>query len=563
MHRNEDSTRSSSLSLPQRLLYAGGHFGVSALTLVVLQWAIYFYKGSPKAGLPCRVDPMLFTIALLVGRLIDAFADPLVGFWSDRTRTRWGRRKPFIALGILPLTLFFVLIWWTPEAPIASSPLGMDDLKDPAGLATKLGKASDPLSQYLRGRFSEEAQRQLEEYDVSGPPSEALQRALVGELNRLRQGDLLYEEQRFAQVELTEEIQTQIKDEPQGEALLCLNRLLLEEAYPHEIAKSSQVSVVNFVYLLVVLTGFFFAFTIVTCPYLALLPEIVQSDQERVGLSALQAVFNVLGNIAGATAAGLLIEHVGFVGMGLVLGGVSALTFALACLGPKERHMAASTVAPLGLRQALVQTFANKPFRHFGGGFLPFWIGLSIVLAAIPLFVKELLQGSEAQAGLLTGVALITAVLSFPLTTRVVARKGKRWVFLTSMTWFILVMPFLGTVGRWPLPLSSFGQAVILMILAGPALGGLLVLPYAILADITDYDEQITGQRREAMYFGVQAFLSKAGMGLGPACANLIFTFLGSTAAQPWGLYLSGVFAAAFTGIGLLIFWGYRLDSPS
>jgi len=435
-----DSNHSSSLSLLHRLLYASGHFGVSALAFTVVNWAVYFYGGSEERGRPARIDLGWLALALMVGRWIDACADPLVGFWSDRTRTRWGRRKPFIALGILPMALLFGLLWWTPVA---------------------------------------------------------------------------------------------------------------------------QVSVLNFVYLLVVLSSFFFAFTAVACPYLALLPEIARSDRERVGLAALQGVFNVLGNVAGAVAGGWLIDRVGFGGMGLALGGVSALTFALACLGPRERYDAASAEPPLGLWPAIKQTLANRPFLHFGGGFLPFWIGLTIALAAIPFLVTERLKGTEAQAGLLPGLAMVTAVLSFPLIAHATAWKGKRWVFLTSMTWFCLMMPFLGTVGHWPLLLSGFGQAMILMILAGPAIGGLFVAPYAILADITDYDEQVTGRRREAMYFGVHAFLYNAGMGLGASCASLIFKVLGHTAAQPWGLYLSGVFAAAFTGIGLLIFWGYRLPGRS
>jgi len=105
-------------------------------------------------------------------------------------------------------------------------------------LAVKLREASDPLSQYFRGKFSKETSRLLDEYDGSIPPSEVLQRALIDELNRLIEGDCLYEKQRFAQVELAEETRTLIEENPQGEVLILLNRWLLEDAYPHEMAKS-------------------------------------------------------------------------------------------------------------------------------------------------------------------------------------------------------------------------------------------------------------------------------------------------------------------------------------
>src|SRR5690606_36181084 len=44
----------------------------------------------------------------------NAVNGPLAGALSDRTRTRWGRRIPYIALGSLPLALFFALVWLAP-----------------------------------------------------------------------------------------------------------------------------------------------------------------------------------------------------------------------------------------------------------------------------------------------------------------------------------------------------------------------------------------------------------------------------------------------------------------
>src|SRR4030095_15568741 len=81
-------------------------------------------------------------------------------------------------------------------------------------------------------------QRLLEEYNGSDPPPESLQRLLIDELNRLLEGSGLFDEQRFAQVRLTDETRRLIAQNPTRENLIRLNRLLLEEAYPHEIAKS-------------------------------------------------------------------------------------------------------------------------------------------------------------------------------------------------------------------------------------------------------------------------------------------------------------------------------------
>ncbi len=57
------------------------------------------------------LSPMLISIAFAVFRLYDALLDPLVGWLSDNTRTRWGRRRPFILIGAICLGLAFPLIW--------------------------------------------------------------------------------------------------------------------------------------------------------------------------------------------------------------------------------------------------------------------------------------------------------------------------------------------------------------------------------------------------------------------------------------------------------------------
>jgi len=68
-----------------------------------------------------RLSPSLAGLALLIGKIGDALNGPILGLLSDRTRTRWGRRRPYFFFGILPFAFTFFLLWMTPpwENPIA------------------------------------------------------------------------------------------------------------------------------------------------------------------------------------------------------------------------------------------------------------------------------------------------------------------------------------------------------------------------------------------------------------------------------------------------------------
>jgi len=59
-------------------------------------------------------------IALMVGRLWDAFYDPIIGYISDRTKTRMGRRRPFMLGGAIPLFITMIIMFTNPSLIIGS-----------------------------------------------------------------------------------------------------------------------------------------------------------------------------------------------------------------------------------------------------------------------------------------------------------------------------------------------------------------------------------------------------------------------------------------------------------
>ncbi len=58
---------------------------------------------------------------LIIPRLWDALSDPIIGHLSDNTRTRWGRRRPYLLFGGIAAAVSFVVIWWIPKGEMVNS----------------------------------------------------------------------------------------------------------------------------------------------------------------------------------------------------------------------------------------------------------------------------------------------------------------------------------------------------------------------------------------------------------------------------------------------------------
>jgi hypothetical protein len=112
------------------------------------------------------------------------------------------------------------------------------DLIDLASLAAKLKQPTDPVSTYVVGRLSATTTAALGAYQPTNAATVTnLQTSLVADLNTIIGGASIYETNRFAKVGLRTETKLVLAQDPQGNALLRLNRLLLEDAYPLELSR--------------------------------------------------------------------------------------------------------------------------------------------------------------------------------------------------------------------------------------------------------------------------------------------------------------------------------------
>ena len=101
--------KTTRVPVSQKAAWGVGGFAENFANNAILQM-VY-----PVFNIGYGLSPFMIGIALSISRVLDAFSDPPMGNWSDNSRTRWGRRRPFIFVGALIMTAFFAIMWFPPD----------------------------------------------------------------------------------------------------------------------------------------------------------------------------------------------------------------------------------------------------------------------------------------------------------------------------------------------------------------------------------------------------------------------------------------------------------------
>ncbi len=100
------------LEKAKAVLFTVGHIGPGMLNQFITMNLIFYFTETLTVN---AVSGATIGLIILLGRIMDGVADPLVASWSDNlSNKKYGRRLPFIALGSIPMILCFIAIWITP-----------------------------------------------------------------------------------------------------------------------------------------------------------------------------------------------------------------------------------------------------------------------------------------------------------------------------------------------------------------------------------------------------------------------------------------------------------------
>jgi GPH family glycoside/pentoside/hexuronide:cation symporter len=103
------SRREDHISFSQMAAYGAG--GIIPIALFNIAGILVGLMGNISLGL----SAFWLGFILIIPRLWDALSDPIIGHMSDNTRTRWGRRRPYLLIGGILTAIFFVVMWWIPK----------------------------------------------------------------------------------------------------------------------------------------------------------------------------------------------------------------------------------------------------------------------------------------------------------------------------------------------------------------------------------------------------------------------------------------------------------------
>jgi GPH family glycoside/pentoside/hexuronide:cation symporter len=290
------------------------------------------------------------------------------------------------------------------------------------------------------------------------------------------------------------------------------------------------------------------------------LPELTPDVEERVSLTVAQSIFLVVSSVC-FTFVGLSIAGLGYPATTGIVAIIAVLSFVPIAWTVKERLPMDHENGPprVPMVRGMLLTLKNPAFLIIAISTAFYWFGMQIIIAIVPYWVETVLGKGEAFTTPLMAFFVVFNVASFFVMQKLASWYGKYKVFLVTMLGSGIVFGMFAAVGCLPVG-GVIAQTMVVISLVGVFVAGFMVFPFALLSDAVDYDERLTGQRREGMFFGVQGIFQKIMIGLGVVTLAAVKGAGDPQAdATVAGLKWAALAAAAACVVGFIIFLPYPL----
>jgi GPH family glycoside/pentoside/hexuronide:cation symporter len=463
------------LNFTTKLAYGAGDLGPAITANIAVFFLLYFFTN--VAGLPAGLAGSI----LAIGKVADAINDPIVGILSDRTRTRWGRRLPWMLFGIIPFGIFFFLQWIVPRF-----------------------SDNDAINNWwLFGYYVGIAIFFNLAYTAVNLPYTAMTPELTRDYNESTNINSF----RFA-------------FSIGGSVLSLVLAGFIFATYPDNPIR--QYWVLGLVCSLISIIALFWC--TLRIQERGAQPLLNRQQQKRLGLVLIG--IGILAVVYGLLLLIPLTAH--WLGGGennlttvlAMLLGLETAVFGITLVKNKtEPHLCdrqavldrstANNIPTISIFQQLKIAFSNRPFLYIIGIYLCSWLAVQLTASILIYFVVSWMGISE-QAFTLVAIAVQGTALVMLFFWKIVSEKlGKKAVyFLGTIIWII------AQGGLFLLQPGQIGLMYVLAVMAGFGVSVAYLIPWSMIPDAIELDELNTGQRREGVFYSFMVLLQKFGLAL-------------------------------------------------
>lgn len=278
-------------------------------------------------------------------------------------------------------------------------------------------------------------------------------------------------------------------------------------------------------YITVVIVLLFTFRTMVETPYIALAPELSLDYDERTRISAYRQLFATIGDIIGAMgpliATQIIISRVdAYSAFGIVAAFLTAAGMTTAYFGTTETGQYAEK-STLSLTAAFKSTLTNKPFLIVVAT-MTLTIIANNATVSLGIFVAKYWFLSEGLMMYFMIAFFTGAFISIPCWIKFAEIVGKKTAYIVDITLYGIILWVIMFLKQ-----DAHVAATIVMGLAGFLNLGLWILSGSIVADVVEWDQLRTGERREGAFAGIQSFIIKAAQGVALWSVNLALDNIG------------------------------------
>ncbi len=463
---NQQKPQIETLHFSTKLAYGAGDLGAAITANILVFYLLYFFTNI--AGLSAGLAGSI----LMIGKISDAINDPIVGILSDRTKSVWGRRIPWMFWGAIPFGILNLLQWIVPQF---SEDLNLNNWL---------------LFAYyvLIGILFNIA------YTAVNLPYTALTPELTQDYN---------ERTRLNSFRFAFSIGGSILS-------LILAQIIFGQYKDQEIEAYWLLGLISS--LISVIAIFWCTFRI---QEKGKQPLLIPQYRKYFGYSLITLGIMILGyginnffleqsfNTLTITA---FIISILFSAFGLTLLDLKTEDHLLA----KNPHILVESInqeSQLSFFEQLKIAFKNKAFLYVIGIYLCSWLAVQLTASILIYFVVNWMKQPESAFPIMAIAVQGTALLMLFVWKAISTKVGKKAVyFMGSGIWII------AQGGLFLLQPDQMNLLYILAVLAGFGVSVAYLVPWSMIPDVIELDELETGQRREGVFYGFMVLLQKFGL---------------------------------------------------